>query len=273
VIPLGPGPVPATADELGARLGSGLARVLVPGWGSAIPVAADPGADGSIEGVWVDVTGVDASSAHDIDPGPITASVPATVGSLTVAGSPAILRGLPVTIAAEGEHVPIAWNTAGDGSLWLAVEDAQGRGAPASARVDVSAAVADLEQLVTAELSARLGGMGLTLKSVAVAVAAIGTRGLDLRADVTVGKSFLSAKVALTARAVVDDALVLTISDVDLTSGNPLVAALVSRADAMLAPWNGRRIDLTRYSFAGVRLQDVQVSVDAAIRVRARFGA
>jgi hypothetical protein len=272
VIPLGAGPVPTSADELGARLGAGLGRVLAPASGAAVPVAAEPGADGTVDGVWVDVTGVDASGARDIEPGPIVSTAPGTVRSLTIAGSPAILRGLPVTIAAEGEHVPIAWNTAGDGSLWLAVEDASGRGAPASARVDVSAAVADLERLVADEVSARIGGMGLTLKNVAVAVAAVGTRGLDIRSDVTVGKSFLSAKVTLTARAVVDDAMVLTISDVDLTSGNPLVSALVGRADAMLAPWNGRRIDLARYSFAGARLQDVQVGVNGSIRVTGRFG-
>src|SRR3712207_5429060 len=189
MIPLGPGPVPASAEELAARLGSGLGRVLAPGSGVAVPVDADPGADGGIDGVWVDVTGVDASSARDMDPGAIASSVPATVGTLTVAGSPAILRGLPVTLAAEAAQVPIAWNTAGDGSIWLAVEDAEDRGAPASARVDLSAAIADLERLVAQELSSRLGGMGLTLKSSSVAVAALGTRGLDLRAEATVGKS------------------------------------------------------------------------------------
>jgi hypothetical protein len=273
VIPLGPGPVPASADELSARLGSGLGRVLTPRSAAVVPVAAEPGADGGIDGVWVDITGVDASSARDLDPGAIASSVFGTIGSVTVAGKPAILRGLPVTIAAEAEQAPISWNTTADGSLWLAVEDAEDRGTPASARVDVSAAVADLERLVAQELSARIGGMGLTLKSSSVAVAAIGSRGLDIRADAAVGKSFLSAKVTLTARTVIDDALALTISNVDLTSGNPLVAALVSRADATLAPWNGRRIDLTRYSFAGARLQDVRVSVDGSIRVEARFGA
>jgi hypothetical protein len=282
VIPLGPGPVPTSADELGARLGAGLGRVLAHRSGSPVAVSAVPGADGAIDSALVDVTGADASSARDIDPGPIASSVASTVSSLSVAGSPAVVRGLPITLSAEASNVPITWNTTGDGSLWLAVEEPPGAasagaeggaGAPASARVDASAAIADLDRLVAQELSARLGGMGLTLKGSSVSVAAIGTRGLDIRADATVGKSFLSAKATLTARAVVDDSLTLIISDVDLTSGNPLVAAVVSRADSMLAPWNGRRIDLAEYSFAGARLQDVQLSVDNAIRIHARFGA
>jgi len=275
VIPLGPGPVPASADELGARLGSGLSRVLASRSGAPVAVSAVPGADGGVESALVDVTGVDASSAQDIDPGPVASSAAATVASLRVAGSPALVRGLPVTLAAEATNVPITWNTTGDGALWLAIEEpgAGAVSAPASARVDASAAVTDLDRLVARELSARLGGMGLTLKSSSVAVGALGTRGLDIRADATVGKAFLSAKATLTARAVIDDALTLTISDVDLTSGNPLVAAVVSRADAMLAPWNGRRIDLAQYTFAGARLQDVHLSVDTAIRVEARFGA
>ncbi|WP_108250223.1 hypothetical protein [Planctomonas deserti] len=277
MIPLGPGPVPASADELGARLGAGLGRVLAPASGSPVPVNAEPGADGSISRVAADITGIDASSAKDIEPGPIASSTRATIEALSLTGSPAVLRGLPVTIAAEAEHVPVTWNTSGDGSLWLAVEDAatgaSGQDAPASARVDVTAAVADLERLVADELSARLGGMGLSLKSLSVAVAALGTRGLDLRADATVGKSFLSAKVTVTGRAQVDEALALTISNVDLSSGNPLVAAVVSRADSMIAPWNGRRIDLATYTFAGARLRDVHVSVDSAIHLHARFGA
>ncbi len=273
MIPLGPGPVPATADELGTRLGAGLGRVLAPASGSPVPVTAEPGADGAISRVAVDVTGVDASSAKDIEPGAIASSAPATIGVLSLTGAPAVLRGLPVTLAAEAENVPVTWNTGGDGSLWLAVEDSAGGPAPASARVDVTAAIADLERLVAHELSARLGGMGLSLKSLTVAVAALGTRGLDLRADATVGKSFLSAKVTVTGRAEVDDALTLTISNVDLSSGNPLVAAVVSRADSMIAPWNGRRIDLATYSFAGARLRDVSVTVDTAIHLHARFGA
>ncbi|MFD3446348.1 hypothetical protein ACFDTO_17275 [Microbacteriaceae bacterium 4G12] len=233
--------------------------------------------DGSISRVAADITGVDASSAKDIEPGRIASSTPATIEALSLIGSPALLRGLPVTLAAEAEHVPVTWNTSGDGALWLAVEDVGegtgGRDAAASARVDITAAIADLERLVADELSARLNDMGLSLKSLSVAVAALGTRGFDLRGDATVGKSFLSAKVTVTGRAEVDDALTMTISNVDLSSGNPLVAAVVSRADSMVAPWNGRRIDLATYSFAGARLQDVHVTVDSAIHLHARFGA
>ena len=273
MIPLGPGPVPRTSSELDERLAAGLGRMLTAAHARLVTVESRVGADAAVEHVRIDVTGVDASAARDIDPGAVTSSVAAIVGALSVVGSPAVVRGLPVQLTAEAQNVPVTWNESADGPLWLSVEDSADAARPASARVDASTGVEDIERLVSNELGARLGGMGLALKGLSVDVQAVGARGLDLRSDATVGKSFLSAKVTVTARATVDDALTLTISNVDLTSGNPIVSALVSRADAMLAPWNGRRIDLTRYSFAGARLRDVEVSADDRIRVHAAFGA
>ena len=37
--------------------------------------------------------------------------------------------------------------------------------------------------------------------------------------------------------------------------------------------WNDRKIDLASYTFAGARLQQVEVSVDSSVHVRARFGS
>jgi hypothetical protein len=76
----------------------------------------------------------------------------------------------------------------------------------------------------------------------------------------------------VTATIRIDDDLTLRISDVALTSGNPIVAALVTPVAARLTPYNGRSVALGDYSFAGARLTSLDLDAGSSIRVNAAFG-
>jgi len=272
MIPLGPGPIPLTSAELRDRLADGLRRTLAPQSAAGFPVDADLVSAQAVAFFRVDITGVDISRAHDVTPRGITQTDAATLESLTVTGLPAMVRGLPVTLTADAANVPFTWVRVGD-DLWVNPEDGGDQTLPASAHIVASVEAGQLEQFLRAEIEQRVTERGFKLKGFTMDVVAEGPRGVSVRAEATVGKSILSAKVTVTGRAVIDESMTLVLSDIELSSGNPVVSAVIGQVSSRLAPWNDRRIDLASYTFAGARLQHVAVSVDSSVRVAASFGS
>ena len=277
MIPLGAGPVPADTNDFTERFASGLRRIFAGGRESPLRVDGKLQPPASVQRLDVTLTGVEVSSGRSDPPAAFTSSDPGLLVALTITAAPVLVRNLPVTLAAAAENVPVSWKRAADDALWLVFEKYTQGAEPASARLDASAEVVGIERLLAAEVEARVRYAGFVLKSFSMdvrsqGVRAEGVRGLSASADVTVGKSFLSATVTVAGKATINDALILTISEVGLSSANPIVGALVGPVNAKLRPWNGRTIDLTRYTFAGAHLRSVVVTLDSAIRVNARFG-
>ena len=280
MIPLGRGPVPTTAAELADRLGYGVRRILQVERG-------DPRVDvrmsrDHIDRIAIDITGLSTSGPATLTPGFGAADHPSVIDVLAIDGDPVGIRGVPVTLSAEGRGLPVAFRTTTLDDTWIVADDRSPSGsatrpegasaAAPTAWLEASARLDTVEDALRAELDQRARAHGFTLKSLALDVRSAGRRGITLRADATVGKSFLSAKVTATATVTIDDDLVLLVSNLALTSGNPLVTAILARARGPLDEWDGRRVDLTAYSFAGARLRDVELSADDAIRFRATFG-
>jgi hypothetical protein len=120
-------------------------------------------------------------------------------------------------------------------------------------------------------LAVALSGHGLTLSDLDIQVDSRGPRAAALRVSAKVRKGFLSATAQATASAEVDANMVLTIGDVTVSSGNPLVAALLTAVRPRIEAAANRRIDLAAALPPGVRLADVRLDVGQQIVLSARL--
>jgi hypothetical protein len=279
MIPLGHQALPTTTTELGEAIEAGVRRVLRAD--TAAPLAVhvltlpdENAVSGVLQAVHVDLSGVEVSGARDITPRTFTSWTPLLVQNLSVTGSPALVRALPVTLRVEASGLPLKQAIAEDGETWVIADtdEVPVDGKPAEADLVASVTVDDIEQVSRQELERIVTARGFNLKKYALAIHPTGSRGISVEVDATVGKSLLSAKVSVTATIRIDDDLTLRISDVALTSGNPIVAALVTPVAARLTPYNGRSVALGDYSFAGARLTSLDLDAGSSIRVNAAFG-
>ena len=111
---------------------------------------------------------------------------------------------------------------------------------------------------------------GLKLTRLDLRLSPAGANGVAVVVDAQVKKSLLSATVEASMTATVDDALGVTLSDVKVTSRNPVVVGLLVAARSRVERFDGRRIDLVSALPAGIRLADVRVTVGDEVVLTAR---
>ncbi|GED11695.1 hypothetical protein [Cellulosimicrobium cellulans] len=282
VLPLGTAPRPTTATELLARLRPVLLDALGPTVQSAERARLDADLDGAdVARLDVDLTGVHVRVGGA--PSDATASGPATsdvedvraredaaLRRLRVDAHPLVVEDVPVDVVAEAEGLRFRWVEDSAGGLGVeGVEPDDAAPLTGHARVAAprDAIVATARRLVATELQ----NLGLTLASLDVELESAGPRSVTLRAFARVRKGILSASVRATATAEVDAQMVLAVRDLELSSRNPVVAALLVAARGELAKVEGRQVDLVSDLPPGVRLADVRVDVGETLAVSARF--
>jgi len=283
LLPLGAAPRPTSGAEVAERVlavlrdaagrdASGLERARVD--------ATLDGAD--VAALAVDVSGLavrvtsrrgggpsthDALHAEDGDP-----REPATLRSLRLDAHPVVVEDVPVDVAAVAEGLRFAWVETSDGRLGVEpVEPDDAHPVTGHVRVAVpeDAVVATARRLLTAELATQ----GLTLTSLDVEITSRGPRSVAVRAFARVRKAILSASIHATLVADVDERMVLRVREVDLSSRNPVVAALLVAGRRHVDEVRGRSVDLAGELPAGVRLGDVRLDVgaDGTVALTARF--
>jgi hypothetical protein len=286
VLPLGSAPRPTTAADLLARLRPAVLDVLGPQVEGADRARLAAELDGpdvarldvDLTGVRVRVTGpahpsrdegsTPRESAHVVDD--VRSRQDATLRRLRVDAHPLTVEDVPVDVAAEVEGLRFRWVEGIDGSLAAeAVEPDDG--APLNGHVRVAAprdaVLATVRRLAATELQ----GIGLTLSSLDVELVSDGPRCVALHGFARVRKGILSASVRARATAEVDARMVLAVRDVELSSRNPVVAALLLAARGELARVDGQSVDLAAELPDGVRLADVRVETGETLAVTARF--
>lgn len=278
LIPLGRAPRPTTGHDLAARLRAALADELTgTADTTAVGVAAEvDGAD--VPRLEIDVTGLSVSelpqsattSGHR--PASELEVLEQTPGQITVAlldGHPAIVVDVPVDVRAELAHVPFAWVTGRDGSLAVKfVEPAAD--APVTGHVRVAVPRAQLLEAVRLQVAAAAAAQGVTVTRLDVELVSRGPRSVSVVADAKLRKGMLSASARARATATIDDRLVLSLSDVEVSSGNPLVAALLSAVRGRLDEISRRRIDLAAQLPPGIHITDVRLDVGNELVLTAR---
>jgi len=276
-LPLGPAPRPATGDDLADRLrvlATRAAGAGVTGLDRARLTATLDGAD--VATLEADLTGVAFGAQQKApgvvwQPGAFTAREEGTVRRLRVDAHPLTAVDLPVDVTAEAEGLRFTWVEGADGQVGFEpVEPDDAHPVTGHARVAVSRA--GLVATVHGLLAVSLQSQGVTLSDLDVQLDSHGPRAAGLRIEAKIRKGFLSAGVSATASASVDAAMVLTVGDVRISSGNPLVAAMLGAVRGRVEAAAHRRVDLAAALPPGVRLADVRLDVGEELVLSARLG-
>jgi hypothetical protein len=296
LIPLGPAPRPADGADLAARIRAALADELggrAAGLDRASVTAVLDGAD--VASADIDLSGVvlrldEAKAlggpADGHAPGTAAGAAgdsakrwtpdvvrrePGTLRRVRVDAHPLVAVDLPVDITAELDGLRFDWVEGSDGRV--GVQPVEPTGAhPVSGHVRIAAEKVGLVATARGLLAVVLQQQGVTLTGLDVDLVSQGPRAAILRVDAGVRKGvFLSARVQATASVSIDANMVLAVRDVQLTSGNPLVAALLGTVKGRVEAATSRDIDLAEQLPDGVRLADVRLDVGKHLVVSARL--
>ncbi|WP_148239405.1 hypothetical protein [Ruania zhangjianzhongii] len=261
MLPFSPGPVPTTDAELSQRLTEGLVQLLRPRAAAGVAVSASGATAEHIDAVSIDLSGA------EIDPIPseipAAGGTPVTVDQVSVLADPLTAGGVRAQVRGELRRVPAAWVSDGAGILWLVPQPGGGAGGGPDGEVSVAAQIADLEAGVLAIGGPMLAERGFTLTGVQLQVEAAGTSRAEVRVRASVRRGILSATVEGRGTATVDEALVLTLTDLSVSSANRLVSMGLAMVARHLQAWEGRRIELGGYLVGGCGSTRSQCAVPA----------
>lgn len=276
LLPLGPAPRPTTGDDLAARIRTLALQGAGPGVSGldqALIKADVAGPD--VVDLELDLSGV-AFDGQQQAPGvawspAVVAREAGTVRRLRFDAHPLRAVDLPVNVTAEATGLRFAWVEGADGQVGVeTVEPDDAHPVNGHGRVAVSRA--GLVATVHGLLAVSLQSQGVTLSDLDVKLDSHGPRAAGVRVEAKIRKGFLSASVHATASASVDDAMVLTVGDVRISSGNPLVAAMLAAVRGRVESAAHRRVDLAAALPPGVRLTDVRLDVGEELVLTARIG-
>jgi hypothetical protein len=180
------------------------------------------------------------------------------------------VSGAEVTLDAQLNDLPFRWIETDNGEL--AVELARPTNQhPLHGHGLVSVPKHQLGAAVLALAESSLLDMGVSVSKLDLDVEALGPRSLRFVVDGKVRKGLLGASVHGSATASIDDRMGVTLTDIKLESGNPLVAALLAATRGRIQGYEGRRIDVAAELPEGIRLADGQVRVTDDVVVEARL--
>ncbi|MDR7385768.1 hypothetical protein [Promicromonospora iranensis] len=280
-VPLGTAPRPTDGADLATRVRAALAEEL---GGRAVGLeraSIDAVLDGAdIVSADIDLTGVVVAGGAPGQAGAagserwqpeVVRCEPGTLRRLRVDAHRLVAVDLPVDVTAELEGLRFDWVEGSDGRVGvLPVEPSEAY--PVSGHARVAVDKAGLVATARGLLSVLLQQQGITLTGLDVDLVSRGPRAAALRVDAAIKKGmFLSARVQATASVSVDENMVLAVRDVQLGSGNPLVAALLGTIKGRVEAATSRDIDLAEKLPDGVRLADVRLDVGQELVVSARL--
>ncbi|MET0789235.1 MAG: hypothetical protein ABWY33_08335 [Cellulomonas sp.] len=264
-VPFGSAPRPTTDAEIEARVRELLARLAqrrARGLEKIVVTAHLDGAD--IASLKVDGTGVavevDGPAPERLAAVDVTHREPAVVRSLELVAHPASVAGVPVDVAIAASDLRFAWATSSENRLFLEVQPPS-QDEPVVGTARVSAPRKGIDGAARAALADALRSRGFTLTDLDLDLESRGPRELSVRAEARVRKSVVRAAVVVTGVASIDDALVLSVRDAEISSTNPIVGALVAPFRPRIAAVVARTIDLAALLPAGVSVSDVSVVV------------
>jgi len=273
ILPLGRAPRPATGTDLADRIRAAASEQV----GGQVDVSAlqvRASLDGpSVPSLEIDLTGLVVAGARKAPPAPAPVVVrereAGVVHRLTVDAHPITVEGVPVDVRAEAEQVRFSWVEGVDGSLALELVEPT-PDAPLVGTLRVAAPQEQLKAAIQRVAEQVAASQGLKLTRLDVDLTSKGSRAVTVSARAQLRKGILSATATGGANATIDDSLVLTLSDVTATSGNPIVAAVLTAARGRLQALEGRRIDLGAQLPPGVRIVDLRLEVGPEIVLTAR---
>lgn len=277
LLPLGPAPRPTTGADLAARLRETLRVSAGPGVQGLDRARIEAVLDGAdVTSLDVDLTGVVAGTSQGtagVEPWhpQVRSRAEARVHRLRVDAHPLTAVDLPVDVTAELEGLWFAWVEGTDGRLGAELLEPSDT-APLTGHARVAVDKQGLIGTAHGLLAVALTSQGVQLVGFDLDVRQQGPRAASLVIDAKIRKGFLSASAQATASASIDDHMVLTVGDIRISSGNPIVSALLGAVRGRIEAAGNQRIDLAESLPPGVRLTDVRLDVGQQIVISARLG-
>lgn len=272
---LGHAPRPTSGAQLEKRIRT-LVVAAEPA-GIACTATIDVELDGpDVTHLHLDLTDFQLAGEHDRDrarlepQGAAVSSEDAVLRELRVHADPMVIAGASVRLDAQLSDVPFRWIETDNRELAfeLSPPDAE---RPLLGRARVAVPKEQLGKAVLGLAESALYERGITVSRFDLELEQSGPQLLRAVFDAKVRKGLLGAHVTGSANAEIDERMGVTLSGIEVESGNPLVAAMLGGLRGRLERYEGRRIDLASELPPGIRVADVQVDVGDEVTVEARL--
>ena len=244
----------AALEQGAATLGAGDKAVVVKG---EFP---------SMESMQINLTGA------RLDPGAARAAAVEQTGggffsrALDLTAEPAFAASVPVRLRIRAVDGVFAFGTAANGTRVASLQSCT------SGTLDASAATADLENTLLALARDAASKHGAEVKSVSLTLVAETPRQIAMTAIAVAKAMFFTATLTIRGRIALDDEFNLRLSDATCTGDGMLANLAAAQLRPRLAELEGREFSLRTFLPAGVRLNGIELTGGAALRIRATFG-
>ena len=226
--------------------------------------------DLDLTGLRVSINGTDAAPLSEEQLGQVVSREEGVIREFRIRANPLTFQDVDVVLDGSVESVKFVWAVDDRARLGMGESDEPlGR-----LRIQLSAET-DQQALVTAAtelLQQQVAEAGVTVSDLEVELQSVGPRSATMRANAKVRKGILGASAAFEANASIDNNMVLRITEPQLSSRNPVVAALLFAIRDRITAAVASPIDLNESLPPWLHLRDVTLDLGERIRVELSFG-
>lgn len=272
--------IPTSGTELSEQLTDTVRTVVGPGV-KADGVRADISQPPNIAELQANLSGFDldvdktvASKAKkqiSNDMASVVDRIPGTIKKIVLKAHPLVAQGIPVDFDLEATDVPFNWVKDNSGMIWFGLSEQKNEGTRGEFSGHITKGA--LRQAVKETVAVAAGKKGFHLIDLDFDVTQSGQNFL-LVGNAKLRKGILSAKADARAALNYDPhSLTLTVTQLEVKSGNPAVAMVLHMVQGTIDQYRGQVIDLNeKLSPTGQKLQALDISVTHTdIRVHGKF--
>lgn len=217
---------------------------------------------------------IDLSGGRLADPPPRRPSIvqgesaPALTINHIVVNAPQISSGAAsLDLNIEAQNVVVNQGRDHNGDIVLVLQRAE------AGRMAISLPQKDLEAMVGRIAKIEAAKQGVTIDEVRVQLRPLGPRSLEGDVELRVRKLFVRATIRIGGKLAIDNQLIVRISDLGCAGEGAIASLACNVLNPHLRKLEAREFPLMALSLGEIRIRDVRVEVDDAIKVTAEFGA
>jgi hypothetical protein len=276
---LGPAPRPQTSEALTAALRSAVAGLLPQGVQGVDRATIQATLEGStISNLTVDLSGVEVPTVGDdlldvrLPRAETRSSEPTTISHATVSANPITVAGARVSLSGQVNDLPALWVETTQGQAGLQVLEPQDPARPVSGEGQASVAKSQLQTAALRVGQQYARQMGVTLDDLTLDLVQVSPQQITFGADARVKKGFVGASAQVSGSATLDQAMNVTLSNIQVGSKNPIINALLGAMKGRVERYNGKTIRINERLPQGVRLTHAEFQVTDQVVVKGRIG-
>lgn len=276
---LGPAPRPQSSEALTTALRTAVAAILpkdVAGIDRATIAAELEGS--TIAHLTLDLTGVTVPTVSKdlLDISLIEtetrSSEPTSIALTEISADPVTVAGARVRLSGRVRNLPALWVETTQGQAGLQFPEPDDASSPVSGEGEGSVDKGELQRAALTIGRGLAQEMGVTLDDLSLDLSSVSPRELKFFADARVKKGFIGASAIVSGNATLDDAMNITCSNLQVSSKNPVINALLGAVKGRIDRFNGRRISINDHLPAGVRLTHAEFEITDRVTIKGRIG-